>query len=163
MVIYLFTASPATLLLLSLQRVPSSSSTVQGGPSSTTPVLLSCVDSFDTAPPPRLAPLCLLSSVDFFDTAPPPQDLLAGLLYTAPPPSTGVHGLHGDCTTAMLSTGALLLPARSSFACEAHSSFAYEAHSSFACESVEVHGLHGDCTTAMLSTGALLLPEHSGP
>ncbi|SOV08740.1 uncharacterized protein UDID_17717 [Ustilago sp. UG-2017a] len=40
-----------------------------GGPSSTTPVLLSCVD--------------------FFDTAPPPQDLLAGLLYTAPPPSTG--------------------------------------------------------------------------
>ncbi|SOV09641.1 uncharacterized protein UDID_19033 [Ustilago sp. UG-2017a] len=74
---------------LSLQRVPSSSSTVQGGPSSTTPVLLSCVDSFDTAPPPCLAPLCLLSSVDFFDTAPPPQDLLAGLLYTAPPPSTG--------------------------------------------------------------------------
>ncbi|SOV02881.1 uncharacterized protein UDID_18058 [Ustilago sp. UG-2017a] len=60
-----------------------------GGPSSTTPVLLSCVDSFDTAPPPCLAPLCLLSSVDFFDTAPPPQDLLAGLLYTAPPPSTG--------------------------------------------------------------------------
>ncbi|SPC67664.1 uncharacterized protein UHOD_11789 [Ustilago sp. UG-2017b] len=39
------------------------------GPSSTTPVLLSCVASFDTAPPP--------------------QDLLAGLLYTAPPPSTG--------------------------------------------------------------------------
>ncbi|SPC65291.1 uncharacterized protein UHOD_11050 [Ustilago sp. UG-2017b] len=35
-----------------------------GGPSSTTPVLLSCVDSFDTAPPP--------------------QDLLAGFLYTAP-------------------------------------------------------------------------------
>ncbi|SOV07304.1 uncharacterized protein UDID_18863 [Ustilago sp. UG-2017a] len=53
MVIYLFTASPATLLLLSLQRVPSSSSTVQGGLSSTTPVLLSCVDSFDTAPPPQ--------------------------------------------------------------------------------------------------------------
>ncbi|SOV02887.1 uncharacterized protein UDID_18062 [Ustilago sp. UG-2017a] len=77
---------------LSLQRVPSSSSTVQGGPSSTTPVLLSSVDSFDTAPPPCypacLAPLCLLSGVDFFDTAPPPQDLLAGLLYTAPPPST---------------------------------------------------------------------------
>ncbi|SOV01847.1 uncharacterized protein UDID_18819 [Ustilago sp. UG-2017a] len=39
-----------------------------GGPSHTTPVLLSCVDSFDTAPPP--------------------QDLLAGLLFTAPP-STG--------------------------------------------------------------------------
>ncbi|SOV02194.1 uncharacterized protein UDID_19131 [Ustilago sp. UG-2017a] len=74
---------------VSYMRVPSSSSTVQGGPSSTTPVLLSCVDSFDTAPPPCLAPLCLLSSVDFFDTAPPPQDLLAGLLYTAPPPSTG--------------------------------------------------------------------------
>ncbi|SOV08330.1 uncharacterized protein UDID_17353 [Ustilago sp. UG-2017a] len=78
---------------LSLQRAPSSSSTVQGGPSSTTPVLLSCVDSFDTAPPPCypacLAPLCLLSGVDFFDTAPPPQDLLAGLLYTAPPPLTG--------------------------------------------------------------------------
>ncbi|SOV04279.1 uncharacterized protein UDID_17051 [Ustilago sp. UG-2017a] len=77
---------------LSLQRVPSSSSTVQGGPSSTTPVLLSCVDSFDTAPPPCypacLAPLCLLSGVDSFDTAPPPQDLLAGLLYTAPPPLT---------------------------------------------------------------------------
>ncbi|SOV04857.1 uncharacterized protein UDID_17215 [Ustilago sp. UG-2017a] len=73
-------------------RVPSSSSTVQGGPSSTTPVLLSCVDSFDTAPPPCypacLAPLCLLSCVDSFDTAPPPQDLLAGLLCTAPPPST---------------------------------------------------------------------------
>ncbi|SOV01228.1 uncharacterized protein UDID_17605 [Ustilago sp. UG-2017a] len=78
---------------LSLQRVPSSSSAVQGGASSTTPVLLSCVDSFDTAPPPCypacLAPLCLLSCVDSFDTAPPPQDLLAGLLYTAPPPSTG--------------------------------------------------------------------------
>ncbi|SOV03322.1 uncharacterized protein UDID_18628 [Ustilago sp. UG-2017a] len=75
MVIYLFTASPATLLLLSLQRVPSSSSTAQGGPSSTTPVLLSCVDSFDTAPPPCypacLAPLCLLSCADSFDTAPP--------------------------------------------------------------------------------------------
>ncbi|SOV06465.1 uncharacterized protein UDID_17476 [Ustilago sp. UG-2017a] len=51
-------------VLASCMRVPSSSSTVQGGPSSTTPVLLSCVDSFDTAPPP--------------------QDLLAGLLYTAP-------------------------------------------------------------------------------
>ena len=36
-----------------------------------------------------LAPLCLSSCVDSFDTAPPPQDLLAGLLYTAPPPSTG--------------------------------------------------------------------------
>ncbi|SOV02392.1 uncharacterized protein UDID_19441 [Ustilago sp. UG-2017a] len=64
-----------------------------GGPSSTTPVLLSCVDSSDTAPPPCypacLAPLCLLSGVDFFDTAPPPQDLLAGLLHTAPPPLTG--------------------------------------------------------------------------
>ncbi|SOV06818.1 uncharacterized protein UDID_17928 [Ustilago sp. UG-2017a] len=56
-------------VLTSCMRVPSSSSTVQGGPSSTTPVLLSCVDSFDTAPPP--------------------QDLLAGLLCTAPPPSTG--------------------------------------------------------------------------
>ncbi|SOV01713.1 uncharacterized protein UDID_18186 [Ustilago sp. UG-2017a] len=59
-----------------------------GGPSSTTPVLLSCVGSFDTAPPPCypacLAPLCLLSCVDSFDTAPPPQDLLAGFLYTAP-------------------------------------------------------------------------------
>ncbi|CCF50039.1 uncharacterized protein UHOR_14187 [Ustilago hordei] len=65
-----------------------------GGPSSTTPVLLElCVGSFDTAPPPYypacLALLCLLSCVDFFNTAPPPQDLLAGLLYTAPPPSTG--------------------------------------------------------------------------
>ncbi|SPC61214.1 uncharacterized protein UHOD_11257 [Ustilago sp. UG-2017b] len=60
--------SPATLLLLSLQRVPSSSSTVQGVP---------------------LAPLLSSSSyVSSFDTAPPPQDLLAGLLYTAPPPST---------------------------------------------------------------------------
>ncbi|SPC62853.1 uncharacterized protein UHOD_11827 [Ustilago sp. UG-2017b] len=49
------------------KRVPSSSSTARG-PSSATPVLLSRVDSFDTAPPP--------------------QDLLAGLLYTAPPPST---------------------------------------------------------------------------
>ena len=38
--------------------------------------------------PACLAPLCLLSCVDSFDTAPPPQDLLAGLLYTAPP-STG--------------------------------------------------------------------------
>ncbi|SPC64744.1 uncharacterized protein UHOD_12111 [Ustilago sp. UG-2017b] len=68
-----------------------------GGPSSTTPVLLElCVSSSDTAPPPYypacLAPLCLLSCVDPFDTAPPPQDLfagLAGLLCTAPPPSTG--------------------------------------------------------------------------
>ncbi|SPC61069.1 uncharacterized protein UHOD_11234 [Ustilago sp. UG-2017b] len=67
-----------------------------GGPSSTTPVLLElCVSSSDTAPPyypACLAPLCLLSCVDPFDTAPPPQDLfagLAGLLCTAPPPSTG--------------------------------------------------------------------------
>ncbi|SPC63574.1 uncharacterized protein UHOD_11290 [Ustilago sp. UG-2017b] len=68
-----------------------------GGPSSTTPVLLElCVDSFDTAPPPChpacLALLCLLSCVDSFNTAPPPpsaQDLLTGLLYTVPPPSTG--------------------------------------------------------------------------
>ncbi|SPC65689.1 uncharacterized protein UHOD_11108 [Ustilago sp. UG-2017b] len=68
-----------------------------GDPSSTTPVLLElCVDSFDTAPPPChpacLALLCLLSCVDSFDTAPPPpsaQDLLTGLLYTVPPPSTG--------------------------------------------------------------------------
>ncbi|SOV08178.1 uncharacterized protein UDID_17308 [Ustilago sp. UG-2017a] len=90
MVIYLFTASPATLLLLSLSReYPLRRVLYRGGPSSTTPVLLSCVDSFDTAPPPCLAPLCLMSGVDFFDTAPPPQDLLAGLLCTAPPPSTG--------------------------------------------------------------------------
>ncbi|SOV04437.1 uncharacterized protein UDID_17087 [Ustilago sp. UG-2017a] len=64
-----------------------------GGPSSTTPVLLSCVDSFDTAPPPCypacLAPLCLLSCVDFFDTGPPPSVLLAGFSYTALLPSTG--------------------------------------------------------------------------
>ncbi|SOV03412.1 uncharacterized protein UDID_18657 [Ustilago sp. UG-2017a] len=96
---------------LSLQRVPSSSSTVQGGPSSTTPVLLSCVDYFDTAPPPYypacLAPLCLLSCVNSFDTAPPPQDLLAGLLYTAPPPSTGIGELvdtsreHGRSAVSM--------------------------------------------------------------
>ncbi|SOV09107.1 uncharacterized protein UDID_18268 [Ustilago sp. UG-2017a] len=75
-------------VLTSCMRVPSSSSTVQGGPSSTTPVLLSCVDSFDTAPlpcyPACSAPLCLLSCVNSFNTAPPPQDLLAGLLYTAP-------------------------------------------------------------------------------
>ncbi|SPC68023.1 uncharacterized protein UHOD_12211 [Ustilago sp. UG-2017b] len=54
---------------LSLQRAPSSSSTVQGVP--LVPLLSS------------------LSYVSSFDTAPPPQDLLAGLLYTAPPPSTG--------------------------------------------------------------------------
>ncbi|SPC64109.1 uncharacterized protein UHOD_11405 [Ustilago sp. UG-2017b] len=68
-----------------------------GGPSSTTPVLLELrVSSSDTAPPPYypacLALLCLLSCFDPFDTAPPPQDLfasLAGLLCTAPPPSTG--------------------------------------------------------------------------
>ncbi|SOV07336.1 uncharacterized protein UDID_18876 [Ustilago sp. UG-2017a] len=30
-----------------------------------------------------------ISGVGSFDTAPPPQDLLAGLLYTAPPPLTG--------------------------------------------------------------------------
>ncbi|KAJ1578233.1 hypothetical protein NDA11_000410 [Ustilago hordei] len=89
------------LLLLSLQRVPSSSSTVQGAsPACLAPLcLLSCVDSFDTAPPPYypacLAPLCLLSGVNSFDTAPPPQDLLAGSLYTAPSPLTsdGVMGL----------------------------------------------------------------------
>ncbi|SPC60800.1 uncharacterized protein UHOD_11154 [Ustilago sp. UG-2017b] len=49
------------------------------GPSSTTPVLLSCVDSFDTAPPP--------------------QDLLAGLLYTAPPPSAG-DGSFDSCPSS---------------------------------------------------------------
>ncbi|SPC66134.1 uncharacterized protein UHOD_11681 [Ustilago sp. UG-2017b] len=43
-----------------------------GGPSSTAPVLLElCVNPFDTAPPPQ----------DLFAS-------LAGLLYTAPPPST---------------------------------------------------------------------------
>ena len=77
---------------LSLQRVPSSSSTVQR-PSSTTPVLLSCVDSSDTAPPPCYpacsAPLCLLSCVDFFDTGPPPSVLLAGYSYTPLLPPTG--------------------------------------------------------------------------
>ncbi|SPC65820.1 uncharacterized protein UHOD_11641 [Ustilago sp. UG-2017b] len=89
-------ASPATLLLLSLREYPLHR-VLYRGPSSTAPVLLElCVDSFDTAPPPCypacLAPLCLLSCVDPFDTAPPPQDLfagLAGLLCTAPPPSTG--------------------------------------------------------------------------
>ena len=69
----------------------------RGGPSSTTPVLLSCVDSFDTAPPPCypacLAPLCLLSCVGSFDTAPPPQDLLVGILYTAPPPQDLLAGI----------------------------------------------------------------------
>ncbi|SPC60906.1 uncharacterized protein UHOD_11189 [Ustilago sp. UG-2017b] len=50
-----------------------------GGPSSATPVLLSCVASFDTAPPP--------------------QDLLAGLLYTAPPPSTG-DGSFDSCLSS---------------------------------------------------------------
>ncbi|SPC64031.1 uncharacterized protein UHOD_11392 [Ustilago sp. UG-2017b] len=75
-----------------------------GGPSSTTPVLLElCVSSSDTAPPPYypacLAPLCLLSCVDPFDTAPPPQDLFAGLLYTAPPPSTG-DGSFDSCLSS---------------------------------------------------------------
>ncbi|SOV01976.1 uncharacterized protein UDID_18845 [Ustilago sp. UG-2017a] len=48
-----------------------------------------------------LAPLlCLLSCVDSFDTAPPPpQDLLAGLLYTAPPPSAG-DGSFGSCLSS---------------------------------------------------------------
>ncbi|CCF50022.1 uncharacterized protein UHOR_14164 [Ustilago hordei] len=80
-------AAPA----LSLQRVPSSLSTVQGAPlapllsSLSYPACLAplclCVNSFDTAPPPCypacLAPLCLLSGVDSFDTAPPPQDLVS--------------------------------------------------------------------------------------
>ncbi|SOV03660.1 uncharacterized protein UDID_19106 [Ustilago sp. UG-2017a] len=95
-----------------------------GGPSSTTPVLLSCVGSSDTAPPPCY-PACL-APLREVDTAPPPQDLLAGLLYTAPPPSTArsslwrcldllaygpvlhVHGgftLHGGCTPTMPATG----------------------------------------------------------
>ncbi|KAJ1038464.1 hypothetical protein NDA10_004399 [Ustilago hordei] len=55
-----------------------------------------------------MVPLCLLSGVDFFDTAPPPQDLLAGLLYTAPPPSTG-DGSVGSYLSSPLS-GSLLLP-----------------------------------------------------
>ncbi|SPC64588.1 uncharacterized protein UHOD_11952 [Ustilago sp. UG-2017b] len=60
-------------------RVPSSSSTVQGAP---------------------LAPLLSsLSYVSSFDTAPPPQDLLAGLLYTAPPPSTG-DGSFDSCLSS---------------------------------------------------------------
>ncbi|SOV09009.1 uncharacterized protein UDID_18229 [Ustilago sp. UG-2017a] len=116
-------ALPATLLLLSLSREYPLRRVLYRGPSSTTPVLLSCVDSFDTAPPPCLAPLCLLSGVDFFDTAPPPcypaclaplcllscvdsfdtapppQDLLASLLYTAPPPSTG-DGSFGSCLSS---------------------------------------------------------------
>ncbi|SPC63342.1 uncharacterized protein UHOD_12092 [Ustilago sp. UG-2017b] len=75
-----------------------------GGPSSTTPVLLElCVSSFGTAPPPYytacLAPLCLLSCDDPSDTAPPPQDLLAGLLYTALPPSTG-DGSFDSCLSS---------------------------------------------------------------
>ena len=51
---------------LSGERAGAASSTVQGGPSSTTPVLLSCVDSFDTAPSPhelcRLLRHCSFSS-----------------------------------------------------------------------------------------------------
>ena len=62
--------SPATLLQLSLSREYPLHRVLTGGPHSTTPVLLElCVDSLDTAPPP--------------------QDLLAGILYTTPPPSTG--------------------------------------------------------------------------
>ena len=34
-------------------------------------------------------PVLLELCVDSSDTAPPPQDLLAGILYTALPPSTG--------------------------------------------------------------------------
>ncbi|SOV06442.1 uncharacterized protein UDID_17465 [Ustilago sp. UG-2017a] len=67
--IYIWTANllgaPSDVREYPLRRV------LYRGPSSTTPVLLSCVDSFDTAPPP--------------------QDLLAGLLCTAPPPSTAQH------------------------------------------------------------------------
>ncbi|SYW83588.1 uncharacterized protein UHO2_06802 [Ustilago hordei] len=87
------------------KRVPSSSSTVQGASSAClAPLcLLSCVDSFDTAPSPCypacLAPLCLLSGVDSFDTAPPPQDLLAGFLYTAPSPLTG-DGSFDSCLSS---------------------------------------------------------------
>ncbi|SPC66624.1 uncharacterized protein UHOD_12365 [Ustilago sp. UG-2017b] len=61
------------------KRVPSSSSTVQGVP---------------------LVPLLSSSSyVSSSDTAPPPRDLLAGLLYTAPPPSTG-DGSFDSCLSS---------------------------------------------------------------
>ncbi|SOV09804.1 uncharacterized protein UDID_19471 [Ustilago sp. UG-2017a] len=98
MVIHLFTVLPATLFLLSLQRVPFFVEYCTGGPSSTTPVLLElCVDPFNTAPPPPdLFAGLLCPAPPFQDLfagllcpTPPSQDLFAGLLYTAPPPSTG--------------------------------------------------------------------------
>ncbi|SOV08314.1 uncharacterized protein UDID_17348 [Ustilago sp. UG-2017a] len=72
---WLYTSSQCRQRHCSCSLSPESTLFVEyctGGPSSTTPVLLSCVDSSDTAPPPCypacLAPLCLLSGVDFFDT-----------------------------------------------------------------------------------------------
>ncbi|SOV03498.1 uncharacterized protein UDID_18687 [Ustilago sp. UG-2017a] len=76
MALYLFTVLPAPLLLLSLQRVPSASSTSQE--SSTRPLLLIV-----------LSRLSFLSRADSIATAPPPSVLLAGFSYTALLPSTG--------------------------------------------------------------------------
>ena len=69
-----------TALVLPLQRVPSSSSTVQESLSRRLLLVKSCLSMA----------LSFLSCVStFFNTAPPPQDLLAGVLDTALLPSTG--------------------------------------------------------------------------
>ena len=80
MVIYIFAVSPATLLWLSLQRVPSLPSTVQGSLTRRLLLIEPCL---------LIAPVCPELDVDFFDTAPPPHDLFAGVLDTAYLPSTG--------------------------------------------------------------------------
>ena len=76
MVLYLFAVSPATLLLLSLQRVPSVLSTIQ---ESSIRLLLLL----------ELSCLSFPSCVDSIGTAPPPHVLLTSVLYTALLPLTG--------------------------------------------------------------------------
>ncbi|SOV05318.1 uncharacterized protein UDID_18388 [Ustilago sp. UG-2017a] len=78
--LYPFAASLATLLLLSLQRVPSALSTIQKSPMR----LLLLIE---------LSRLSFLSCVDSIDAAPPPHVLLAGVLHTALLPLTGDYSL----------------------------------------------------------------------
>ncbi|SPC62744.1 uncharacterized protein UHOD_11804 [Ustilago sp. UG-2017b] len=78
------------------------------------------------------------------DTAPPPQDLLAGLLYTAPPPSTGDGSFDSCLSSPWVVTVCMLLE--------------LGPHCGGAWTSLHmdlvlcVHGLHGDCTPTMPTT-----------
>ncbi|SPC61571.1 uncharacterized protein UHOD_11608 [Ustilago sp. UG-2017b] len=79
------------------------------------------------------------------DTALSPQDLLAGLLYTAPPPSTGDGSFDSCLSSPWVVTVCMLLELGP------HCGSAWTSlHMGLV---LRVHGLHGDCTPTMPTTG----------